>query len=422
MLKKILIIIPLGLIISRQPALITHPRMWAEEATVHLQNSYSMNLWEMFLYIPENIGYLCLNINISTIVIRVFPIEYAAFISTVFGFVFQAIIHFIIIGSKNKIWGSMTRRLTTSTALVIIPVGTGETWLNTTCAHYHFAVLSVIILLDYSIHVSKTKNIIYSILLILAALSSPVGCFMIIAFYYAKFISKFCISCTCLLCYSIACLIQTAISFTNIYTLDYGLSAGRFEDFQILELPSVLLNDVIIKSSLGESFLILTIQIISKISNITNISSLTLYHFVFYIILLILIFFRKKMFSEDFKKVLLVAFFTTFLLIFLSVSTGTTLLGRNALLSGSIFLLLICLSIDLNLKHIKLLIIIFLSNNFYCYYTESDLYYSKKWTTWKTELQYWRNNPDHNIRVWPRQNTHWHFLAENDWRISLPNE
>ena len=396
--------------------------MWAEEATVHLQNSFSMNLWEMFLYIPENIGYLCLNINITTVVIRVFPIEYAAFISTVFGFVFQSILHFIIIGSKNKIWGSMTRRLITSTALIIIPVGTGETWLNSTCSHYHIAVLTVTILLDYSIHASKTKNIIYSILLILAALSSPVGCFMIIGFYYAKFISKFCISFTCILCYSIACLIQTAISFTNIYTLDNGLSATRFEDFQILELPSVLLNDVIIKSALGESFLFLTIQIINKISNITNISSLVLYHFLFYIILLTFVFLRKVIFSESFKKVLLVAFFVTFLLLFLSVSTGTTLLGRNALLPGSIFVLLICLSLNSNVKLIKFLIIIFLSNNIYYYYTESDLYYSEKWPTWKTELQYWRDNPDHKIRVWPRQNSHWHFLGENDWRISLPNE
>lgn len=169
---------------------------------------------------------MCLNINITTVVIRVFPIEYAAFISTVFGFVFQSILHFIIIGSKNKIWGSMTRRLITSTALIIIPVGTGETWLNTTCAHYHLAVLSVIILLDCSIHASKTKNINYCILLTLAALSSPVGCFMLIPFYYAKFFSKFCISSNCLLCYSIACLIQTAISLTNISTLDDGLS-GR---------------------------------------------------------------------------------------------------------------------------------------------------------------------------------------------------
>jgi len=396
--------------------------MWAEEATVHLQNSFSMNLWEMFLYIPENIGYLCLNINITTVVIRVFPIEYAAFISTVFGFVFQSILHFIIIGSKNKIWGSMTRRLITSTALIIIPVGTGETWLNTTCAHYHLAVLSMIILLDYSIHASKTKNIIYSILLILAALSSPVGCFMIIGFYYAKFISKFCISFTCILCYSIACLIQTAISFTNIYTLDNGLSATRFEDFQILELPSVLLNDVIIKSALGESFLFLTIQIINKISNITNISSLVLYHFLFYIILLTFVFLRKVIFSESFKKVLLVAFFVTFLLLFLSVSTGTTLLGRNALLPGSIFVLLICLSLNSNVKLIKFLIIIFLCNNIYYYYTESDLYYSEKWPTWKTELQYWRDNPDHKIRVWPRHNIHWHFLRDHDWRITITSE
>ena len=422
MLNKFLIIIPLGLIISRQPSLLTRPRMWAEEATVHLQNSFSLNLYEMLFFIPEHEGYMCFNRNITTIIIHIFPIEYAAIISTTLGLVMQTIGHLIILGSKNKIWGSVTRRLIASTALIIIPVGTGETWLNTTCAHYHLAVLSVIILLDFSIHASKTKNTIYSILLILAALSSPVGCFMIIAFYYAKFFSKFCISFTCILCYSIACLTQTAISFTNIYTLGNGLSATRFEDFQILELPSVLLNDVIIKSTFGESFLFLTIQIINKISNITNISSLVLYHSLFYIILLTFVFLRKKIFPENFKKVLFVAFFVTFLLLFLSVSTGTTLLGRNALLPGSIFVLIICLSLNSNVKLIKFLIIIFLSNNIYYYYTESDLYYSEKWPTWKTELQYWRDNPDHKIRVWPRQNSHWHFLGENDWRISLPNE
>lgn len=422
MLNKFLIFIPLGLIISRQPSLLTHPRMWAEEATVHLQSSFNLNFWEMLIYIPRHEGYMCFNRNISTLIINIFPIEYAAYIATMLGLVMQSIGHFIILGSKNTIWGKISRRLLTSIALVIIPVGTGETWLNTTCAHYHLAVLSVIILLDCSIHASKTKNINYCILLTLAALSSPVGCFMLIPFYYAKFFSKFCISSNCLLCYSIACLIQTAISLTNISTLDDGLSATRFGDFQVLELPSVLLNDVIIKSSLGESFLFLTIQIINKISNIANISSLVLYHFLFYIILLTFIFLRKVIFSENFKKVLLVAFFVTFLLLFLSVSTGTTLLGRNALLPGSIFVLLICLSLNSNVKLIKFLIIILLSNNIYYYYTESDLYYSEKWPTWKTELQYWRDNPDHKIRVWPRQNSHWHFLGENDWRISLPDE
>jgi hypothetical protein len=394
--------------------------MWAEEATVHLRNSFNLNLWEMLVFIPEKIGYFCLNINIATIIIRFFPIEYAALISTIFGLVFQSIGHFIIIGSKNKIWGSATRRIITSTALIIIPVGTGETWLNTTCAHYHLAIMATIILLDYSTQVHKITNIIYCIMLGLAALSSPVGCFIIVGYYYAKLFCNFKISYSCLIAYSLACFTQTFIAITIIHRGDTALAASRFQSFQIFELPSVLINDVIIKSTLGDNILLFTITAISKLSNLISFPYNTLYFLLFFIFILVFFYFRKSTNYYNISKVLVFTFFITFILLFISVSDGPFLLGRNSLVPASIFILIIIHTIEFNSKYTKLLLIFFLFNSSHQYYSKHELYYSEKWPTWNVEIKKWKKNPNYEIKVWPRNNSHWHFLDDKDWKLSIP--
>ena len=225
--------------------------MWAEEATTHLQNSFASSIWEILFFIPSQIGYICLNINIATLVSKFLGIEYAASINTYTSFLVQLLPHWIILVSKNSFWGTRIQRLLLSSAIILIPIGTGETWLNTTCSHYHFGVLAFIILLDLLEAVSGKKIIVYTILLCLGALSSPITCFLFPSFILLKYLGKRIVSNFIVIPFSICCFIQFFISLLNIREKK-GLGATRFDGFNILEFPSILINDVTIKSTVGD--------------------------------------------------------------------------------------------------------------------------------------------------------------------------
>ena len=80
--------------------------MWAEEATTHLQHSFSANLWEILSFVPIHIGYICLNINLATLVTKLIGVEYAAIITTFSAMIVQLLPHYIILLSHKSLWGA----------------------------------------------------------------------------------------------------------------------------------------------------------------------------------------------------------------------------------------------------------------------------------------------------------------------------
>ena len=86
--------------------------------------------------------------------------------------------------------------------------------------------------------------------------------------------------------FSICCFIQLAVSLLNIIEKQ-GLGATRFEGFNILEFPSILINDVTIKKYSWKyrfKFFFLTIiRALSKIllygSSLHLLDDFHLYHF-----------------------------------------------------------------------------------------------------------------------------------------------
>ena len=259
--------------------------MWAEEATTHLQDSFDSNIWEILFFIPHNEGYICLNRNITTIITKFFDISLAASITTYSAFLVQLIPHCIIILSNHSFWGRRIERLLLSTSIIIIPVGTGETWLNTTCSHYHLGVLAFIILLDLHKNISRKKLIGYTILLCLGALSSPITCFLLPTFILGKYLVKRLVSNFLLIPYLVCCLFQLFVSIINI-TKEKGLGATRFDGFNILEFPIILINDVIIKGTIGDFGLNQFLNIISSLTNLMTFDR----HYIYWIILIFIFF------------------------------------------------------------------------------------------------------------------------------------
>ena len=187
--------------------------MWAEEVTVHFQTLNNCTILDILHFVPDHEGYLCLNRNITTIFTQIFPLQYAAHVTTFSGLIIQIIPHIIILCSKNQIWGTLYQRLLFCISIVIIPIGTGEIWLNSTCSHYHFGALAYIILIDLTYIKKRVTYIIYSVLLSIGSLSSPITCFLLPTFLFFSFINRIFVSKFLLITYTLCTLIQTFISF-----------------------------------------------------------------------------------------------------------------------------------------------------------------------------------------------------------------
>lgn len=395
--------------------------MWAEEATTHLQNSFGSNIWKILFFIPHNEGYICLNRNITTIILRLFELNFAASITTYTAFLVQLVPHCIILLSKHSFWGTALQRLLLSSAIMLIPIGTGETWLNTTCSHYHFGILAFIILLDLQEAISGKRIIVYTMLLCLGALSSPITCFYLPSFILAKYLCNRNVTNYMLIPFSICCFIQFVVSLLNIKEKQ-GLGATRFEGFNILEFPSILINDVAIKSTVGDIGLNYSLIIVRALSKYLSLD----HHYIYWIFFLAiilgagLIFKNRKNIN---KSILLIGFtfISVFLLTYFSVSSSSSLLDRNALVPSVIFISLIFFVLK-NLKGIQIIIValIYFVIAFYEYYKFDEIYYSDIWPTWSNEVEKWRVDSQYRPKVWPRNNEHWSFLGETDWRVTIP--
>jgi len=419
--KIYLCFLPFLLIITRKLELVVKPRMWAEEATVHLHKSFESTILEMLFFVPHWEGYFCFNRNLVIVLLKLFPIEYAAIITTWAGLLMQLIPHLIIICSNQKIWGTNVRKLLLSTAIIIIPIGTGETWLNTTCSHYHLGVLSFIILLDAIELKTIWKKYVYSIILLVCALSSPVGCFMLIGFLYGGLILKLEISKTILTTYTVAVCTQLAISIYFLNSGD-GLANTRFNDFFLPELPSIFINDVIVSSLSGQHGLYQFVRIVNSLSNLTNLSATLIYSVIFFTILLILIFRTRNKSIDKISALIFISFFSTFLLFYFSSASKTNLLPRNALLPGIILISFLVLRFELKcIWHITIYSI-FALISFYEYYTNDSVYYSPEWPSWSEEVNERRGNKEYKVKVWPRKNSHWYFITDDDWSITIPED
>jgi len=395
--------------------------MWAEEASTHLQNSFGSSIWEILFFIPNNEGYICLNRNLTTLITRLFDISFAATITTYTAFLVQLLPHCIILVSNQSFWGKRIQRVLLCSAIILIPIGTGETWLNTTCSHYHFGVLAFIILLDFQEAICVKKNIAYTMLLCLGALSSPITCFLFPSFILAKYLGKKIVPNYILIPFSICCFIQLAVSLLNIIEKQ-GLGASRFVEFNILEFPSILINDVAIKSTVGNTGLNFSLIIVRALSKYLSIDHHYIYWIFFFVFTLGICLIIKNIKKGNDSIILIIfSFISVFVFTYFSVSSSSSLLDRNALVPGAIFLSLIFFLLN-NLKRIQVITVasIYFVIAFYEYYNFDEIYYSDNWPAWSNEVEKWRVDKVYQPKVWPRKNEHWSFLSEEDWRVTIP--
>ena len=220
-----------------------------------------------------------------------------------------------------------------------------------------------------------------------------------------------------------SCFIQFIISLLNIKEKQ-DLGATRFEGFNILEFPSILINDVTIKSTLGDIGLNFFLSIIRFLSKSLSLDHHLIYWIFFLgIILGTCLIFKKRKEIDNNIILIIFSFITVSLLTYFSVSSSSSLLDRHAFVPAVIFISLIFFVLKY-IKGTKIIIIasIYFVIALYEFYQFDAVYYSDSWPTWSNEVEKWHGDNLYQPKVWPRNNEHWSFLTERDWRVTLPSE
>ena len=230
-------------------------------------------------------------------------------------------------------------------------------------------------------------------------------------------------NCSQLYAYSffICCFTQLAVSLLNIIEKQ-GLGASRFVEFNILEFPSILINDVAIKSTVGNTGLNFSLIIVRALSKYLSIDHHYIYWILFFVFTLGICLIIKNIKKEN-DSIILIIFS------FISVFVFTYFFGKFEFIPirqkcfsprcNFSFLNIFLLN---NLKRIQIITVasIYFVIAFYEYYKFDEIYYSDNWPAWSNEVEKWRVDKLYKPKVWPRNNGHWSFLGETDWRVTIP--
>jgi len=217
--RVVLFLCSILLISVREPALLLHPRLWAEEGCIFYQYALHQSIYTIFTTV--HVGYLTLfNSIVSSLQAKVFPIENAAIVSTYMGFLVQLIPVYIIIFTSPKFWDTPLKKIICS--FIIIVVLAPELSLNTTNSHFIFGLVTFLIMINNTTALSRLQKYFFRLLLLIGGLTGPASILFIPTFlvkaYYQKNKEKYIQAAILSICGLIqAFIILYAILYNNTY-------------------------------------------------------------------------------------------------------------------------------------------------------------------------------------------------------------
>lgn len=141
--RFVLLIIIVSAMILRAPYLFSNPRFWAEEGAVYFYFAFHNSFFEA-IFSPHQ-GYYSLYPNLMTLLAaRLVSLEHAPLFTTVAAMLVQIVPYILILYRLNHL--SIFHKFILCVATFFV-VHTGEVWLNTITAQFHFALASFFILL-----------------------------------------------------------------------------------------------------------------------------------------------------------------------------------------------------------------------------------------------------------------------------------
>jgi hypothetical protein len=231
-----LLLISTILTLIRNPFYLIYPRIWAEEGRVFLVTALSNNLGSSIL--SPQLGYLSLFNNIVVqIAAYLFPLQYAAHVTTYASFLLQILTVFVVFSSYGRIvYPGIFAALVAVSPLIF---STPEVWLTTTSAHYWLATGTFFVL-------NSDKIPRFTIPYVLLSFFTGAG-IVFFPFFLLRFFQQRCISTFVLALGGSAAFLIQVKSFASHFAS--GNATGRFNFGQLANvLPG--LKEVMIPFSI----------------------------------------------------------------------------------------------------------------------------------------------------------------------------
>jgi hypothetical protein len=163
---KISALVLYGLLISvRDPWLLLHGRVWAEEGTVYLYGAAANRPW-VALFQPH-LGYYALWPNLCGILaFRIFPLTYAALVLVWCAFAIQLLAGYLTLDCEA--FGNPGTKVA-ALSILLFAAPSRQIWLNTINSQFYLAVCAVLVFLSQS----DRKVVLRTSVLAVAILTGP---------------------------------------------------------------------------------------------------------------------------------------------------------------------------------------------------------------------------------------------------------
>jgi hypothetical protein len=130
-----------------QPMLFTHPRLWAEEATLYLKFAYLHSLLDGVLFVPvPELGYLYVAASLPAAVVSRLPLELAAHALTYYAFALWTLLFATVLYGRSLVWNRPHERVAVCLAILGLSFLAPEVWINVTNIQIYVAALVVCVL------------------------------------------------------------------------------------------------------------------------------------------------------------------------------------------------------------------------------------------------------------------------------------
>src|SRR5258708_18235440 len=167
----------------RFPSLISHPRMWAEEAVVFFVGARTLPLWNALTL--AHAGYLSLFTNVAALLAASAPLEQAPAVTTALAFAVQLLPFAVVLAGKSSLWRHPVRQLVSALVLLFV-LPNRETWLTTTSSQFVLSLAVFLVALEDE-EPSRAGLALRGGLVVLAALTGPPSCLLVPVFAWRAF-------------------------------------------------------------------------------------------------------------------------------------------------------------------------------------------------------------------------------------------
>ena len=178
----------------REPYLLQHPRFWAEEGFVWFQYASSHSLVQSIFFVNPLSTYFNLAINVaailSAIVAARFGLEYAPLVTTIYAFAIQALAIVLILFCKSRLFDSTWKAVAGCLIVLFAATSKDELWLNTTNSMSFLGLIALLLLFVEMEDWPAWARWGERVLLLICGLSSPYATPLLPLFAIAAWRSK----------------------------------------------------------------------------------------------------------------------------------------------------------------------------------------------------------------------------------------